>query len=117
MQIDMRKTKEPKTKVSKDFFFAQIPLDMISDVSPGAVMLYAVIYRYCPNWRCSNQTAIVSQKKLSEDTGFSVRTISKWTTELHDSGWVKVKQIGLNQSNSITLHGKKVKRQQTKKDH
>jgi hypothetical protein len=122
MQIDIRKKKEPKTKVSKDFFFAQIPLDIIRDVaaktiSPGAVMLYAVIYRYCNNWRCDNPTAIVSQKELSEEIGFSVRTISRWTNELHDSGWATVKQIGLNQPNSITLYGKKKKRTPKKKDH
>ena len=110
MKIDMRKTKEPKTKVSKDFNFAQIPLDMVKDVSPGAFMLYGVIYGHCPNWRSSNPDTIVSQKTLSIDTGFSVRTISKWTRELHDSGWATVKQIGLNQPNSITLHGKKDKR-------
>lgn len=113
----MSNTKEPKTKVSKDFFFAQVPLDMAKDVSPGAFMLYAVIYSYCTNWRCSNPTATVSQEKLSADIGFSVRTISKWTRELHDSGWTTVKQIGLNQPNSITLHGNKVKRQPIKKDH
>ncbi|MGB6867508.1 MAG: helix-turn-helix domain-containing protein [Candidatus Aminicenantaceae bacterium] len=115
MKIDKEKTKESKTKVSKDFSFAQIPFEMIRDVaakiiSPGSVMLYAVIYGYCPNWRNSNPTATVSQEKLSADTGFSVRTISKWTRELHDSGWATVKQIGLNQPNSITLHGKKDKR-------
>lgn len=90
---------------------------MIKDVatkmiSPGAVMLYVVIYGYCPTWRSSNPTAIARQKKLSEDTGFSIRTISTWTNELYNSGWATVKQIGLNQPNSVTLHGKKVRRQQ-----
>ena len=116
MRIDFKDAKLPKTKVDRDFYFAQIPLDMVGDVSPGGFMLYGVIYGYCTNWRSPNPSATVNQKTLSQETGYSVRTISKWTNELHESGWATVKQTGLNQPNSITLHGNKVKRSNKKTD-
>ena len=111
MEIDIRTVKEPKLKVKKDFSFAQVPLDMIGDVSLGAFVLYAAIYGYCSNWRSSEPSTIVTQEELGMRTGgYSRQTISKWMRELHDKGWATVKQIGLNKPNAITLHGKKKKR-------
>jgi len=107
MQVSLTKAVKKGTKVSKDFYFAQIPIEMIKDVSPRTLALYAVIYGYCSNWKSPNPVGIVDQKTLSRKLGCCIRTVKSCMRELHKTGWATVKQTGLNCPNAITLHGKK----------
>lgn len=102
--------RKQRMNVKKDFSFAQVPLAMVGKVSPGAFMLYAAIFGYCPDWRNLNPSTIVTQEDLKAVMGFSVQTISKWMQELHNKGCATVKQTGLNLPNEITLHGKPKRR-------
>ena len=110
MRVNLTKPVKKETKVSKDFYFAQIPIEMVQDVSAKAFALYAVIYGFCSNWRSSDPVGVIDQMTLSKKLHCSVRTVKRCMRELHNTGWATVKQTGLSCPNAITLHGKKKNR-------
>ena len=110
MRVNLTKPVKKETKVFKDFYFAQIPIEMVKDVSPRAFTLYAVIYGYCSNWRSPNPVGVIDQMTLSKKLHCSRITVARCMRELHNTGWATVKQTGLSCPNAITLHGKKKNR-------
>lgn len=112
MKININDEAERYIQVKADFdSFAKVPYAIAEKkrVTGNAVKLF-IIYFYYTNWRGSGSKRMrrIRQNEIAERLGYSVTTVSKLTSELHNKGWVTVKRTG--RSNIITLHGKPKKR-------
>jgi len=100
-------------QVKADFVdYAKVPFEMAQKgkVSGNAVKLYIIYFSYTFNWKGSEPKKMkrIIQAVIAENLGYSVTTVSKLNSELHDKGWITIKRTG--RTNIITLHGKPKRR-------
>lgn len=92
--------------ISRSSYFAQIPQSLVRDprISRSARLLYALYHSFAPEKKLQQKPiTYISQKKLSSFMGCTIQSISNWTRELKESGWITVKKRGWK-SNYITLN-------------
>ena len=98
--------------LSGRLFFAQIPQSLLRDstISRSARLLFALYHSYAHVKNLEREPSTsVSQKTLAKSMGCTVQSVSNWTRELRNVGWIKSKRKGL-QSNVTRLFPKPWKR-------
>jgi len=88
--------------------FTQVPNMILqnSDLSIGAKVTYAVMLSYAWN----DDYCFPGQAKLASDLGSGERSVRRYTKELEDAGYIKIKQRGLGKVNLYELHARIKKR-------
>ena len=67
--------------------------------SPGAKLLYFCLLSYA--WQ--DGACFPGQARLAEDCGTTERTVRRWLIELESSGYIEVRQRGLNLTNLYVI--------------
>lgn len=68
---------------------AEVPVDLVRDgnISVGAKALYILYYTFI-----YDKETFVGRAKLAEHLGVSLRSVSNYTKELEQTGWISVKR-------------------------
>ena len=92
-------------------YYCMTPNELVKDknISSGACRLYALYHSFArPKDLNKRPKTYVSQRRLSEELGHSIPTISSWTKELASNGWIKVQRRGWK-TNLVSLRARKRK--------
>ena len=68
---------------------AEIPIDLVRNpnISVGAKALYVLYYTFI-----YDKETFVGRQKLSEHLGVSIKSVSNYTKELEQAGWITVQR-------------------------
>ena len=77
--------------------FAALPYIVLRDtrLSVGARLSYAVLLSYA--WQ--EASCFAGQGKMAKDMGISERQLRRYLHDLHDAGYIDIRQQGLNKPN------------------